>query len=105
MKFTRFFLNPLPVMLAFPKIVFTAALALVCIGSTASAAANAQAFTPLFNGTSFDGWIVPKGDNGHWKIVDGVIDYDAQSEAPGDKNLWTKSEYADFVLRVEWRIK
>ena len=37
--------------------------------------------------------------------MDGVIDYDAASEATGDKNLWTEKEYGDFVLRVDWRIK
>ena len=92
-------------MLSFSKISLTAVLVLVALGSPASAAADAQGFTPLFNGTTFDGWIVPPGDNGHWKIVDGVIDYDALSEAPGDKGLWTKRDFADFVLRVDWRIK
>jgi len=62
-------------------------------------------FVQLFNGKDLAGWKVPEGDNGHWKIVDGVIDYDAQSEAPGDKNLWSVAEYGDFVLRLEWRIK
>jgi hypothetical protein len=62
-------------------------------------------FTSLFDGNSFTGWKVPEGDNGHWKIINGVIDYDAESEAPGDKNLWTTKEYGDFVLRVDWRIK
>jgi hypothetical protein len=62
-------------------------------------------FTTLFNGKNLDGWKVPKGDNGHWKVVDGVIDYDAQSEASGDKNLWSEKEYGDFTLRVDWRIK
>lgn len=62
-------------------------------------------FTSLFNGKNLDGWKVPQGDNGHWKVVDGVIDYDAQSEAPGDKNLWSENEYGDFILRVDWRIK
>jgi hypothetical protein len=62
-------------------------------------------FVSLFDGETFDGWIVPEGDNGHWRIVDGVIDYDAESEAPGDKNLWTEREFGDFVLRVDWRIK
>lgn len=62
-------------------------------------------FTPLFNGEDFTGWIVPEGDNGHWQVIDGVIDYDALSEAPGDKNLWTEKEYGDFVLRLDWRIK
>jgi len=62
-------------------------------------------FTALFNGRDFTGWIVPEGDNGHWKILDGVIDYDAESEARGDKNLWTEKEYGDFVLLIDWRIK
>jgi hypothetical protein len=59
----------------------------------------------LFNGRDFSGWKVPAGDNGHWKIVDGVIDYDAASESTSDKNLWTEREYTDFVLQVDWRIK
>lgn len=62
-------------------------------------------FTSLFNGKDFTNWTLPDGDNGHWKIIDGVIDYDASSEADGDKNLWSEKEYGDFVLRVDWRIK
>lgn len=44
-----------------------------------------EGFTALFNGRDFTGWKVPDGDNGHWKIVDGAIDYDAESEAGGTK--------------------
>jgi hypothetical protein len=62
-------------------------------------------FVALFNGRDWSGLKVPEGDNGHWKIIDGVIDYDAQSEAEGDKNLWTEREFGDFVLQVDWRIK
>ncbi len=62
-------------------------------------------FTSLFNGRDFTGWKVPEGDNGHWKIVDGVIDYDAQSEAKKDRDLWSEREFGDFTLRVDWRIK
>jgi hypothetical protein len=62
-------------------------------------------FVSLFNGKDFTGWAVPAGDKGHWKIVDGVIDYDARSEASGDKNLWFEREFGDFVLHVDWRIK
>jgi hypothetical protein len=70
------------------------------------AAADAPpGFTSLFNGKDFAGWKVPEGDGGHWKIVDGVIDYDAESQAPQGKDLWTAAEYGDFVFRVEWRIK
>jgi hypothetical protein len=62
-------------------------------------------FTALFNGESLKGWKVPEGDNGHWKVLNGVIDYDAQSEAKGGKDLWTEREYGDFTLLVDWRIK
>jgi hypothetical protein len=69
-----------------------------------AAGAQQPQFVSLFNGKDFTGWKVPVGDNGHWKIVDGVIDYDAASEAK-DKNLWSEKSYGDFILRVEWRIK
>ncbi len=62
-------------------------------------------FVSLFNGKNFTNWIVPDGDNGHWKILDRVIDYDAMSEAVRDKSLWTSRPYKDFVLYVDWRIK
>ncbi len=63
-----------------------------------------EGFVSLFNGKNFTNWKVPQGDNGHWKIMNGVIDYDAESEAQ-DKNLWSEKEYRDFVLYVDWRIK
>jgi len=62
-------------------------------------------FESLFNGEDFAGWKVPEGDNGHWRIVDGVIDYDAQSEAPDEKSLWSERSFRDFTLLVDWRIK
>src|SRR5712691_10717826 len=64
-----------------------------------------KGFVSLFDGKDLSGWKVPAGDNGHWKVVDGVIDYDAQSEAAGDKSLWGDREYGDFVLHVDWRLK
>jgi hypothetical protein len=75
--------------------------------ATAHAADNTApaGFAALFNGQDFTGWTVPAGDNGHWKIVDGVIDYDARSEAKGDKSLWSEREFGDFILHMDWRIK
>lgn len=72
---------------------------------SAAEAGPPPGFVSLFNGRDFSGWTVPEGDNGHWRIVDGVIDYDAESESSGDKSLWGEREYGDFVLRVDWRIK
>ena len=80
----------------------------LCVLAFVAPSARAQApagFTPLFNGRDLAGWKVPAGDNGHWKVVDGVIDYDAASEASGDKDLWSAGEYGNFTLHVEWRIK
>jgi hypothetical protein len=68
-------------------------------------AGGEEGFVSLFNGRDLSGWIVPEGDNGHWKVVGGVIDYDALSESKKDKNLWSEKEYGDFILKVEWRIK
>jgi hypothetical protein len=64
-----------------------------------------EGFASLFNGKDFTSWKVPSGDNGHWKILDGVIDYDASSEALKDKNLWTEKQFKDFILFVDFRIK
>ena len=64
-----------------------------------------EGFRSLFNGRDLTGWKVPEGDNGHWKVKDGVIDYDARSEAKGEKSLWSEKSYKDFVLRLDWRLK
>jgi len=77
--------------------------AVACL--SAAAGEPPEGFQSLFNGKDLSGWVVPEGDNGHWKVLDGVIDYDAASEAKGDKNLWTEKEFGDFVLKIDWRIK
>jgi type 1 glutamine amidotransferase len=64
-----------------------------------------EGFTALFNGKDLTGWRVPDGDGGHWKVEGGVIDYDAGSEAAGDKALWGDRDYRDFVLQIDWRLK
>lgn len=64
-----------------------------------------EGFITLFNGKDLSGWKIPEGDNGHWKVIDGVIDYDAESEAKNVKDLWSEKTYQDFELLVDWRIK
>src|SRR5260370_18992913 len=82
-------------------------LVVLLLGGQAWAADNTapEGFVSLFNGKDLLGWKVPAGDNGHWKVANGVIDYDAQSEASGDKSLWSDREYGDFILQVDWRLK
>ncbi|HVR70950.1 MAG TPA: DUF1080 domain-containing protein [Vicinamibacteria bacterium] len=86
-----------------PALLLLATAAVV--PSVGAREAPPKGFVSLFNGRDLSGWRVPQGDNGHWKVVGGVIDYDAESEAPGDKSLWTEKEYGNFVLRLDWRIK
>jgi hypothetical protein len=63
-------------------------------------------FVALFNGRDLSGWRLPHQDGGHWKVVNGVIDYDAESEAPErEKSLWSQREFRDFILLVDWRLK
>jgi hypothetical protein len=86
-------------------IVCTLAAAVLLAFSANAQEMNQNSWESLFNGENLDGWMVPEGDNGHWKVMDGVIDYDALSEAPDDKNLWSENEYGDFELKLDWRIK
>src|SRR3954467_15786079 len=82
-------------------LVCTAAMVLAAPPGTASE----EGFRTLFDGRDLGQWIIPEGDNGHWKVLDGVIDYDARSEAPDNKNLVSKQEFGDFVLKLAWRNK
>ena len=87
------------------SIYFASAIMLFTLGVFAQSSEKVPAgFNSLFNGENFTNWKVPAGDNGHWKVKDAVIDYDAESEAE-KKDLWTDKEYKDFILYVDWRIK
>lgn len=55
----------------------------------------------IFNGKDLSGWNVPPKGKGHWRVVRGVIDYDAQ----GGDTLWTKKSFGNFMLKIEWRLK
>jgi hypothetical protein len=87
-------------------IVLSSVAVLTCILSiSAQDTGIPEGFESLFNGKDFTGWKVPEGDNGHWKVLESVIDYDAESEASQDKNLWTMKQFRDFILYVDFRIK
>ena len=58
-------------------------------------------FVPLFDGTSLQGW-QPVGKVGEGYLAeDGVLICPAE----GGGNLFTEREYADFVLRFEFRLQ
>jgi len=68
-------------------------------------AISGEGRVPLFTGIDLENWKIPVGDNGHWKVVDEILDYDGESESSADKSLWSNKEYANFQLIVDWRIK
>jgi hypothetical protein len=68
-------------------------------------AKKALGFRPLYNGVDLRGWKQEKGNEGHWKANDYVIEYDGNSEAKDeDRHLWTEEEFSNFTLIVDWRL-
>ncbi len=69
--------------------------------SLAVLAAPAESgFTPLFNGKDLDGWVLKGGRGPGYVVENGVI----VCPADGGGNLFTEREYANFILRLEWRL-
>jgi len=57
-----------------------------------------EGFVPLFNGKNLDGWM---GDTQGYAAEDGVI---VVHPDRGSGNLYTEEQYADFILRFEFRL-
>jgi hypothetical protein len=88
-----------------------AATVVSCASLAATAAGIPQGpepgFTSLFNGKDFTGWVYGRRANGAenrsgkgYQIENGVI-YSTKEDGG---NLYTEREYADFVLRFEFRL-
>ena len=87
-----------------PSLILCFSLALV-LPMTQARAELEPGFTLLFNGQDLDGWTTRQPNNHDWSVVDGVIDCNPHGDAPEDRNLWSKNEYGDFELWLDWRIK
>ena len=63
-------------------------------------------FAPLVDGASLAEWDVKPWHAGHWVARDGVIDYDGRlpRKRGQDASLWTKRDFGDCELYVEWRL-
>lgn len=57
-------------------------------------------FTSLFDGRTLNGWKLVRGRGPGYVVENGVI----ICPADGGGNLYTEREYANFVLRLEWRL-
>ncbi len=58
---------------------------------------NDTSFETVFNGKDFDGW---EGDLDNYDVVDGAI----RCKAGKGGNLFTKAEYGDFAVRLEFKL-
>jgi hypothetical protein len=78
-----------------------AARACVLLALANSAAGQAEpGFTPLFNGRNLDGWKLMGGVGpGYVVEADRIV-----SLSDGGGNLFTEKEYANFILRVEFKL-
>lgn len=70
------------------------------LASAVLAAPVEPGFVPLFNGRDLDGWILKGGRWPGYLVENGVI----VCPAEGGGNLFTVKEYADFILKLEWRL-
>jgi len=76
--------------------------------STIAAPPDGKGWVSLFNGKDLSGWTLerrqpakPVPETSDWKVVDGVIDYDAKD----GKSLLTARSFRNYALRIDWRLK
>lgn len=75
-------------------------------GNMVNAQKRSGGFVSLFDGKSTAGWhsygktTVGKG----WKVEDGVIHLDPKSKQGDDGDLVTDKEYANFHLKLDWKV-
>jgi hypothetical protein len=74
-------------------------LALIVVLASASFAAE-RGFTDLFNGKNLDGWTLVKGAGRGYVVENGVL----VCPEDGGGNLLTDKDYANFVLRLEFKL-
>jgi hypothetical protein len=67
---------------------------------------RATGYAPLTGGDSLAEWNVRPWHEGHWKLNDGVIEYDGKSEHSdfAQASLWTTDDFGDLELYCEWKL-
>jgi hypothetical protein len=80
-------------------VVATALVAPALVAPAAAQQAEAG-FVPLFDGKTLDGWTLVRGRGDGYGVKDGMI-YCAEG---GGGNLMTEKQYANFVIRFDFRM-
>ena len=62
-----------------------------------SAAEAAEGFQPIFDGKSLDGWVGLNDDTTSYYVKDGMLICTKE----GNVHIFTKKEYANFILRLQ----
>ncbi len=76
---------------------------LLLIPTAAALGADQQDFTPLFDGKTFSGW---QGNLDAFRIEDGaIVGGSLDRKVPRNEFLTTNKEYADFELRLKFKVK
>lgn len=71
------------------------------IGAAGALAAQEEpGFRPLFDGKTLQGWVLMRGSGVGYVVEDGAI----VCPKEGGGNLYTEKEYANFVLRLQFRL-
>ena len=74
----------------------------VCLfGMAGSALAAEEGFTPLFDGKTLNGWTLLGKTGEGYLVGDGKI----VCPRKGGGNLFTDKEYADFIIRFEFKLE
>jgi hypothetical protein len=74
---------------------------LVFLLASAAFAADEPGFVSLFNGKSLEGWKLVRGKGPGYIVENGLL----VCPADGGGNLFTGREYANFVLRFEYKME
>jgi hypothetical protein len=69
--------------------------------ASAGFAADEAGFTPLFDGKSLEGWVTTEMRGRGYFVEDGIL----VCPADGGGNIYTEKEYANFILRFEFRME
>ncbi len=78
---------------------------LCCLGPLPAQDGETPAgFQPLFNGRDLAGWETYGGRGGQWSAVDGELRTFNNQSARTSGWLMTEAEYADFELRLEFKL-
>ncbi|HEY1064937.1 MAG TPA: DUF1080 domain-containing protein, partial [Pirellulales bacterium] len=71
-------------------------------GFAAEATADAEGFTALFDGKTLDGW---EGSREWFRVEDGaVVGGSLEKKVPRNEFLTSKEEFADFELRLKFKL-